>query len=116
MAGHNADEGLDFTSPFVFTDATFLQNVILVSFPDANTETIDYITQTLYPPVYDGSFGYTNPIARADYIVSEALFSCNAHYLAQAYGSNAFSYLFGDDIAYTFYNGPSSSVQISHSH
>jgi carboxylesterase type B len=96
LIGHNVDEGLYFTSPFVFTEATFRQ---------------------LYPPVYDGTYGYTNALIRADYIVSEALFQCNAEYLAKAFGSSAWSYLFsvppalhGDDIPYTFYEGPAAAV------
>jgi hypothetical protein len=33
LISHNVDEGLYFTSPFVFTKDTFRENVILVSFP-----------------------------------------------------------------------------------
>jgi carboxylesterase type B len=118
LIGHNVDEGLYFTSPFVFTEATFRQNIITVSFPDSEIDgRQDYIANTLYPPVYDGTYGYTDPVIRGDYIVSEALFQCNAEYLAQAFGSSAWAYLFsvppalhGDDIPYTFYEGPAAAV------
>ena len=121
VIGHNVDEGLFFTSPFVFTEDTFRQNVITVSFPDSPIDgRQDYIANTLYPPVYDGTYGYTDPIIRGDFIVSEALFQCNAEYLARAFGSSAWSYLFsvpptlhGDDIPYTFYEGPAAAVKNS---
>ena len=121
VIGHNVDEGLFFTSPFVFTEATFRQNVITVSFPGSPIDgRQDYIANTLYPPVYDGTYGYTDPVIRGDFIVSEALFQCNAEYLARAFGSSAWSYLFsvppalhGDDIPYTFYEGPAAAVKNS---
>ncbi|KAI9050326.1 hypothetical protein LZ554_005493 [Drepanopeziza brunnea f. sp. 'monogermtubi'] len=144
MTGHNLEEGLIFTSPFVFTPETFAQNVVDVSFPDADrTNASDYILNTLYPDVLDGSLGYNNPISRGAAIVSEALFSCNAQYLSKAFsslqtpggeapapgprptpgqgqgqGGRVWSYLFsvppalhGDDVMYTFYEGPAAAVK-----
>lgn len=119
MSGHNADEGLYFTSPFIRDEETFKKNIILVSYPHADTYgTVDYIQNTLYPPVFNGSHGYTNQIARADSLVSEATFSCNANYLSRAFGAKAYRYFFnvppalhGDDVAYTFYEGPATSVK-----
>ncbi|EKD18586.1 uncharacterized protein L3040_005955 [Drepanopeziza brunnea f. sp. 'multigermtubi'] len=136
MTGHNLEEGLIFTSPFVFTPETFSQNVVDVSFPDADrTNASDYILNTLYPDVLDGSLGYTNPVSRGAAIVSEALFSCNAQYLSKAFsslqkpggeapgpgpgeGGRVWSYLFsvppalhGDDVMYTFYEGPAAAVK-----
>lgn len=119
LVSHNDDEGLGFISPFIANETTFKQNVILVSFPDADTNNATgYISDVLYPPIFDGSQNYTDQIGRADAIVSEALFACNANYLARAFGNNAYSYRFsvppalhGDDISYTFYEGPATSVQ-----
>ncbi|KAL2065876.1 hypothetical protein VTL71DRAFT_3546 [Oculimacula yallundae] len=130
LVGHNADEGLYFTSPFVLTDETFKQNVIDVSFPNADKNNVtSYILDTLYPNVLDGTYGYNNSIARAAYIVSESIFACNAQYLSRAYGlsndtadstteNDAWGYVFsvppalhGQDIYYTFYEGPTAAVQ-----
>ncbi len=43
---------------------------------------------------------------------------CNTYYLDRAFGNNTYAYQFsvgpglhGQDVAYTFFNGPSSSVQ-----
>lgn len=128
LIGHNADEGLYFTSPFILTPSTFTQNIISVSFPNADANNVtSYILNTLYPDVLDGTYGYTNEIARGALIVSEAIFECNALYLSRAFGldnrysngkPNTYSYLFsvppalhGDDIYYTFYEGPTPSVK-----
>ncbi|KAK3074939.1 hypothetical protein LTR53_002179, partial [Teratosphaeriaceae sp. CCFEE 6253] len=120
MVGHNADEGLLFTSPFIQNDTAFAAQIVnneptLAAYPD----TIDYITQTLYPPIFDGSqaMNYTNQIARAAAATSEFIFTCNTFYLDKAYGNKTYAYFFtvppalhGNDIAYTYFNGPSSSV------
>lgn len=125
MTGHNLEEGLFFTSPFVFTPESFKQNVISNSFPNADKNQVsDYILHTLYPDVLNGTYGYTDPIARASYIISEAMFSCNAQYLGAAFaklgepGGKVWSYLFavppalhGEDVAYTFYEGPATAVK-----
>ncbi|CAL3968307.1 hypothetical protein PZA11_006736 [Diplocarpon coronariae] len=123
LIGHNLNEGLYFTSPFVFTPETFKENVVLSFFPNADKRNVsDYILNTLYPDDLSGKYGYRDPIARADYIISEALFSCNAQYLAQAFSAEgrnaASSYLFnvppalhGEDVAYTFFEGPATAVK-----
>lgn len=118
LIGHTTNEGLYFTSPFLPNETTFKQNIILASFPDAEVNgAADYIQTMLYPPVFDGSYHYTNQIARGDYVISEALFACNANYLARTFGNRAYSYIFsvlpalhGADVAYTFYEGPAASV------
>jgi carboxylesterase type B len=46
MVGHNSDEGLEFTSPFLTTDALLEANLEAV-FPTASNETIAYMLDTL---------------------------------------------------------------------
>jgi carboxylesterase type B len=79
---------------------------------------IQYITQRLYPPVFDGSFGYTTETERGALWVTEAFFTCSTNYLARAYGEKTHNYIFsvppslhGDDIWYTYFDGPSPLVQ-----
>jgi carboxylesterase type B len=95
MTGHNANEGLLFTSPFI----------------DNNT--------VLYPPIFDGSQAqnYTTQIGRVSAMLSEFSFTCNAVYLDKAYNNQTHAYLFdvppslhGQDIAYTYYNGNGSTT------
>lgn len=79
---------------------------------------MDYII-SLYPPVFDGTQaqGYTNQIARSAALTSELVFTCNTFYLNDAYDNNTYAYYFtvppalhGQDVAYTYYNGPSEDV------
>ena len=131
-------QGLLFTSPFVQNNTAFRKNVA-TSIPTvkAYPSVLDYITRTLYPPIFDGSqaMNYTNQIARAAAISSELYavlrsvihyhstdrscrsFTCNTFYLDKAYGNDTYSYYFtvppalhGQDVAYTYYNGPDPSV------
>ncbi|TKA66081.1 hypothetical protein B0A55_09460 [Friedmanniomyces simplex] len=120
MVGHNADEGLLFTSPFIQNNSAFAAQVVaelptLAAYP----KTVEYITNVLYPPTFDGSqaMGYTNQIGRTAALVSELIFTCNTFYLDKAYGNKTYSYFFtvppalhGNDIPYTYYNGASASV------
>ncbi|KAK0908592.1 hypothetical protein LTR91_022925 [Friedmanniomyces endolithicus] len=120
MVGHNADEGLLFTSPFNQNNSAFAAS-LLTQLPTlaAWPQILEYITNVLYPPIFDGSqaMGYTNQIGRAAALVSELIFTCNTFYLDKAYGNKTFSSFFtvppalhGEDIPYTYFNGPSPSV------
>ncbi|KAF2717637.1 carboxylesterase family protein-like protein [Polychaeton citri CBS 116435] len=117
MVGHNADEGLLFTSPFIQNNSAF-DSFISSSFPSIRgwPDVMDYITTTLYPPIFDGSQaqGYTNQIARASALIAELVFTCNTFYLDNAYNNKTYSYLFavppalhGQDVSSTFYPGQS---------
>ncbi|KAJ9603666.1 hypothetical protein H2200_011852 [Cladophialophora chaetospira] len=112
MAGHNLNEGYNFMDPFAQNETVFDED-FRIFFPTITNATVDYITQMLYPPIFDGSHNYTNYTGRGDLWLSEAIFTCNTNYLARAYGNNVHNYIFsvppslhGDDISYTYYNGP----------
>ncbi|KAF1956520.1 carboxylesterase family protein-like protein [Byssothecium circinans] len=111
MVGHNAHEGAFFTPPYV-TSNEALEAQISSSFANIPQSSLRYIADALYPPVFDGSYGYTSQFARADLITSEAVFTCNTNYLSTAFNNKTYSYLFavppafhGQDIAYTYYDG-----------
>ncbi|KAK6443576.1 hypothetical protein LTR95_000403 [Oleoguttula sp. CCFEE 5521] len=120
MVGHNAQEGLLFTPPFIQNNTDFITAINTVlpttrAWPDVT----NYISSTLYPAVYDGSQaqGYKEIIARAAAFVSELIFTCNTFYLDKAYNNMTYAYFFtvppalhGFDIPYTYYNGPNPSV------
>ncbi|KAK5113500.1 hypothetical protein LTR62_003369 [Meristemomyces frigidus] len=120
MVGHNADEGLLFTSPFIQNNSDYAA-LIAEELPTIRAwpAVLDYVVNTLYPPIFDGSqaMGYRNQIGRAAATVSELIFTCNTFYLDEAYNNNTYSYFFsifpalhGMDIPYTYYNGLGSSV------
>jgi carboxylesterase type B len=111
MVGHNADEGLFFSSPYNVNETEFVQNVRL-TLPTINDASLEYITSTLYPQVYDGSEGYTDPIGRSSVSAADLGFVCNTRFLDTALKGKTYSYRFtippalhGDDVAYSFYNG-----------
>jgi carboxylesterase type B len=116
MTGHNINEGIEFMDPFA-QDETRFEADLRIYFPTITDAAIQYISKTLYPPVFDGSYGYTTETARSDLMITEAFFTCSTNMLARAYGDQTYNYFFtvppslhGDDIAYTYFNGPSASV------
>lgn len=116
MVGHNADEGLLFTPPFVTNDTAYAA-FLRTSLPDINPTVVSYIENVLYPPVFDGTYGYKDDFGRAVATVSESIFTCNTNYLDRAFGNNTYAYEFsvppalhGQDIPYTYFNGPSAKV------
>ncbi|KAL3426049.1 carboxylesterase family protein [Phlyctema vagabunda] len=111
MVGHNSNEGLFFTSPFI-TDNTTFSAFTSSQLPGASSTVLSYITNTLYPAVFDGTYGYRTQMQRANLIVAESSFTCTTRYLATAFRNQTYSYFFtvppglhGQDIPYTFYNG-----------
>ncbi|KAF2233725.1 alpha/beta-hydrolase [Viridothelium virens] len=116
MPGHNTDEGLLFTSPYVQNDEQF-REYATTSFPGVSAAVIDYVTGTLYPPIFDGTYNYTNQLQRTALLISEAVFTCNAYWLNEAFRNQTFSYLFsvypgihGEDVAYTFFDGQTGPI------
>jgi carboxylesterase type B len=110
MVGHNADEGLFFTSPGNADETEFEQNIRL-TIPTVSNATLEYITSVLYPQVYDGSYGYTDPYARAATAAADLGIVCNTYYLDTGFKNQTYSYFFsifpalhGDDVPYTFYD------------
>ena len=111
LIGHNSDEGILFTDPRITNDTGFLE-VLSTHFPDLPPSSETYITETLYPAIFDGSKGYTTEVDRVSLAIAEFIFSCNTNYLARAYKNTTHNYLFsvppgvhGEDIPYTFFNG-----------
>lgn len=111
LVGHNAAEGTYFTAPSAQSNEA-LAKQLRVAYPYAPQSSLDYISTTLYPAVFDGSYPYTTQYQRASLIVSEGVFTCNTNYLSTAYHNETYSYLFavppafhGLDVSYTYYDG-----------
>lgn len=118
----NVTQGLAFATPFFSNNSAFV-NWITTYLPDTSAfpSTVSYISDTLYPPIFDGTqaMGYTNQIARGAAIISESTFTCNTFYLDKAFANKTYSYYFsvppalhGEDVAYTYYNGGNDSSVI----
>lgn len=110
ISAHNSNEGFVFTDPAA-TNSSALETYMEIYFPAASPSIIDYIRNTLYPPVYDGSQPYTSPFDRLDLLISEMMISCNSRYIATALGNETYNYMFSvppghhrGDIPYTFWD------------
>ena len=111
IVAHNSDEGILFTDSRVQDEAgveAFLTNLM----PSVGIDRIRTITTRLYPQNFTGRFPYTTETERLALMVSEALVTCNANAVLNAFDESASGYLFSlapgihaQDVGYTFYNG-----------
>ena len=114
MTGHNQDEGSRFVPNTLISNsssyATYLSSLIP---PLGNNVTaLNFVTQVLYPPVFDGSQGYTTQAERNNLTIADAIIVCNARFMDQAsFLPKPYAYEFsvppvvhGADLTYTFYD------------
>lgn len=118
LIGFNEDEGLIFTSPESNDDAGYRKS-LESTYSNVGPETLDHIETTLYPPMFDGSYGYMNQTGRASITKAESEFTRKYGFLQAAYGNRAKSYRFnvypglhGSEMHYTFYNGPERNPEV----
>ncbi|KAL6721056.1 hypothetical protein ACLMJK_000156 [Lecanora helva] len=119
MLGHNGDEGISFTDPAVINDTAF-NEYVLKTFPTISPSVASYIENVLYPPKMPGvlgTTGYSDEVGRLALTISESTFTCNTFYLDKAFDNQTYAYQFsvppathGEDVAYTFFNGPNTMV------
>ena len=108
IISNNQNESLFLGNQSITTDADF-DNWVHVNFPSAPRSIRHEIINHIYPPVYDGSFPYTNPQQRSNLAVNEYLIKCHTISVAEAYGNQTHNYVFGvtpalhaQDLAYTY--------------
>jgi carboxylesterase type B len=119
MVGHNADEALVFTSPDA-RNSSWVATLLEGDYPYIRPNVTEYISKVLYPAKYDGTYGYTTPLERAAFLISELIFVCNTDYINRAYHGQTYAYEFsippaahGQDVLYTFYNNGSNGLSSS---
>ncbi|EHK21879.1 uncharacterized protein TRIVIDRAFT_151632 [Trichoderma virens Gv29-8] len=114
MTGFNAHETLEFVSQANVNNSVYLQS-LETTFPTAPRSVINYISDTLYPPLFNGTLPYDDFFTRAQLSLAEAAFTCNTRYLQTAVREHfaTYGYRFsippayhGQDVPYTFFNGP----------
>jgi carboxylesterase type B len=76
MVSHNSFEGGFFFDPHVRTDDEFRQwlEISIAGLPAAQ---YDFLTQQLYPPLFDSSLGYIDQDTRQMALFGEAVIDCN---------------------------------------
>ncbi|KAL9619834.1 MAG: hypothetical protein Q9160_005574 [Pyrenula sp. 1 TL-2023] len=118
LSARNLFEGAFFFDPNVKTDADF-RAWIPKSIPGLSDKAPEYLTTTLYPPLFDGSQGYTDQSSRQMALWGEAVIDCTAVLASNAFEtSDSYAYDFAvppalhtQDLSYTF-NPPSSPIAL----
>ncbi|KAB8336748.1 hypothetical protein FH972_021057 [Carpinus fangiana] len=113
MVGHNSNEALQFTDPFIKGNKAFSDYWRLL-LPAATDRVISYLTNELYPPPPQakGSLNYNDSVGRLSAALADFGFVCNTDYINKGYGGNTYPYYFsvppglhGQDVPYTFFTG-----------
>lgn len=117
IAAHNTNEAGRYT-PSTATTSDDFTTLIKLYFPAISTTNLNYLTNTLFPAIYDGSQPYTTPFERLKLAIADFTFTCSTRWLAAAYDYKTHNYIFSvspgnhtQDVPYTFYNGPIAIVK-----
>lgn len=70
LAGHNTNESSTFTPNYLTTTEGF-DSYVVSNMPESSGEVIGYIENTLYPPVFNGTYPYTNEFERLQLLLAE---------------------------------------------
>ncbi|KAF4628731.1 hypothetical protein G7Y89_g9423 [Cudoniella acicularis] len=116
IAARNANEGILFMDPTI-QNSTAFTTLVGKLIPDAGADTIAYVSNAVYPPIFNGSYPYSTQNERAQLITEKFAIVCNSYFLASgATEGNAWKNIFAVppglhsiDIPYTFFNGDTST-------
>lgn len=116
LIGMNSHEGTLFADPRVNSSVSYSE-YIRDTIPGISEASARHIEDVLYPPIFDGSYGYRNHFERGVITFQELAFTCNAPMLSWAMGNHTNNYIFAaepglhaQDVPYTFYNGAETGV------
>ncbi|KAK4067625.1 hypothetical protein Trihar35433_6185 [Trichoderma harzianum] len=108
LVAHNSFEGGIFFDPSVKTEAQFSE-WLSNSIAGLPSSTKEYLTNTLYPPIFDGSRGYTDYDTRQMALWGEGFVDCNFLLASSFNNSHTYAYEFSvtpgahtQDLGYTF--------------
>jgi hypothetical protein len=88
-----ANEGLRFAPGNITNEADFVQFVDLL-LGGANQTVRDHVAGVVYPPVFNGSYPWSNQLERAGVLWAELVSTCNAQYLHAASDKQGYANLF----------------------
>lgn len=110
LIGTNADEGVLFGDPRINTSSAYADYIRTVV-PGITDASAAFIQDELYPPIFDGSQGYTSNFERAYTTFQEFAFTCNQPFTSRGLKGATNNYLFSvppavhsQDLGFTFYN------------
>ncbi|KAI4201527.1 MAG: hypothetical protein LQ350_003142 [Teloschistes chrysophthalmus] len=115
---HCSDEGSFFSPNTLVMDESSYEAFLTSLIPPLaeNPSALNYITQILYPPIFDGTHRYTNQAERNSLTIAHAVIVCNARpdIPVYTYELAVLPALHGGDLAYTFYDeGASENTTIA---
>lgn len=120
MLGYNAHEDATPSPPPSVVAQTNFRDYLTTFLPSSATTPSDmeYISQTLYPPIYDGTQNYTDAFTRTAKVVAEVSIECNTFYVDAAFDGRGYAYVFavppathGQDVDFTFHVGKANDSQ-----
>lgn len=85
LLGHNSFEGGLFFDPAVRTEADFEQ-WLRSSIAGLGEKQVGELIKVVYPPVFDGSYGYTGQASRQMALWGEGVLDCNFFWMGEAMG------------------------------
>ena len=74
VVAHNAMEGIYFTDPSIRNESAFIETLQRL-FTTISATSTEYIANVLYPPVFDGAYGYTDQFTREALLLSDLDFT-----------------------------------------
>ncbi|KAI4245380.1 MAG: hypothetical protein LQ352_006568, partial [Teloschistes flavicans] len=109
MTSHCTDEGPFFVPNTLLTNESSYQTFLTSLIPPLAEDpaSLNYLTQVLYPPIFDGSHDYTTQTERNNLTIAHAVIVCNAripHPTIYTYEFAVPPALHGGDLAYTLYD------------
>lgn len=120
LSSHVANEGILFMDPRTAGNETLLKAQLRGIFPSMSEKRLDFMLKALYPPVYDGTTPWKNPVDRVQSIIGELAITCNHRVMskyADKHGTPVSEYVFsvppalhGADQPYVFAKGPSPAI------
>jgi carboxylesterase type B len=90
MVSYCSNEGLLFVNPSQLSPAGYV-GVLQSIFPDISSGALDYVSSALYPPIFDGSYGYTDEIGRQAATIADMGLICNTKFLRLAFGNQTYA-------------------------
>ncbi|KAE9576801.1 hypothetical protein CGMCC3_g7305 [Colletotrichum fructicola] len=111
LIGTNANEGILFGDPRINTTEAYSEYVRTLVAGISN-DSATALEEEVYPPIFDGSQGYTDNFERAYQSFGEFCFTCNQPFTSRGLGNATYNYQFaaplgvhGQDLGFTFYRG-----------
>ncbi|KAI9686866.1 MAG: hypothetical protein M1822_002619 [Bathelium mastoideum] len=117
MISYNLHEGTIFIpEPTSITESFNFTSYVQTWIPYLNSSELHHIAESLYPPPGPET-PYNTTYTRVETFVADIYIKCKAYTFDRASNGQAWAYRFSvgpayhtEDVAYTFYNGPSSGI------